>query len=53
MGDCLLGAVVLKTTEIAHIFGILFPLLRLCIDFEKNAFGYISEFGHKPIWSHW
>jgi hypothetical protein len=28
-------------------------LLRLCIDFEKNAFGYISEFGHKPIWSHW
>jgi hypothetical protein len=37
-----------RFTEVAHIFGLLFPRLR----FDKNVLGYIlGDFHHKLIWS--
>jgi hypothetical protein len=30
----------LKTTEVAHISGLLFPQYQLCINLEKNWLGY-------------
>jgi hypothetical protein len=34
--------------EAAHIFGHFYPRLRLCINFDKNAFGDIF---HELFWS--
>jgi hypothetical protein len=31
----------LKITEVAQIFELLFPRLKLCDTFDKNGFGYI------------
>jgi hypothetical protein len=40
-GDSLLGAVILKITEIAHILGrSVFPRLGSCIISEKTVLGY-------------
>jgi hypothetical protein len=37
-------------SEIAHIFGLLFPQLRLYINFDKNVLGYIlGNLFHKLI----
>jgi hypothetical protein len=42
--SCILGSF-LKITKVAHIFLILYPLLWLCVDFDKNGLGYIlSDF---------
>jgi hypothetical protein len=40
MGDCLLWAV-FGNTNAAHIYGLLFPQLSLCINIGKNRLGYI------------
>jgi hypothetical protein len=38
-------------SEVAHILGLLFPLLRLFIGFDKNVLGDIlSDFFHKLFW---
>jgi hypothetical protein len=41
MGDCLLWAVFLKIAKITYIFGYFFRRLRLCINNDKNVWGYI------------
>jgi hypothetical protein len=54
LGDSLLWVVFLKIAEVAHIFGLLFPQLRLCINFAKNVLGYVlGDIFHKFIWSPW
>jgi hypothetical protein len=40
--DCLGTLVDLEISEVAfHIFGLLFPAVKLCIKFDRNVFGYI------------
>jgi hypothetical protein len=41
---------IIKFSEVAQTFGLLFPKFRLCINFDKKWVGRIF---HKLIWSPW
>jgi hypothetical protein len=41
MGDCELWTVFFLISETAHIIGLLFPRLRICINFDKKGLGHI------------
>jgi hypothetical protein len=44
LGDCFNAKFVLKITEVARIFGLLFPTVKVMyvyISFDKNVLGYI------------
>jgi hypothetical protein len=41
-----------EITEVAQIYGVLFPQVKLCINFDKKMFGlHFGRLFHKLIWS--
>jgi hypothetical protein len=54
---CLLWTVFLKITKVVGYlcnFGLLFPQLRLCINFDKKGAGlHFGRFFNKLVWSPW